>query len=243
MDKPLIEAFEQIVGRRHSNRVFDANIEVPDEIIENALEQATLSPNSSNMQLWEFHWIAAPALKAALAPLCLGQSAARTAKHLVVFVTRQGLWPARAKWNAELIKASLTGEPNKGQKMALDYYQRLMPLVYRNDFLGLSTLFRRTVCFFMGLRKPFMRLGGKAEQRIMVHKSCALAAQTFMLAIAAADFDTCPMEGFDAKRAKALLKLPADAEIGMIVAVGKGTAEGIYNPRNRVPLAQVIIKH
>jgi nitroreductase len=237
------DAFAAIVERRHSNRVFDANIEVPDEVIESALEQAVLSPNSSNMQLWEFHWIADLAMKEALAPLCLGQSAARTAQHLVVFVTRQGLWPSRAKWNAELVKASITGEPNKGQKMALDYYQRLMPLVYRNDIFGLNTLFRKTVCFFMGLRKPFMRLGGKAEQRIVVHKSCALAAQTFMLAIAAADFDTCPMEGFDAKRVKALLKLPADAEIGMIVAVGKGTAAGIYTGRNRVPLAQVIKKH
>jgi nitroreductase len=106
--------------------------------------------------------------------------------------------------------------------------------------LGLSTLFRIVVCFFMGLRKPFIRLGGVAEQRIGVHKSCALAAQTFMLSIASEDFDTCPMEGFDQKRVKQLLRLPSGAEVNMIVAVGKGTAEGIYGKRLRVPNEEVI---
>ena len=49
--------FDKIVQFRRSNRSFDPNIKVPDEIIQKALEHAILSPNSSNMQLWEFHWI------------------------------------------------------------------------------------------------------------------------------------------------------------------------------------------
>lgn len=47
--------FDKIVQFRRSNRSFDPNIKVSDEIIQNALEHAILSPNSSNMQLWEFH--------------------------------------------------------------------------------------------------------------------------------------------------------------------------------------------
>ena len=99
------------------------------------------------------------------------------------------------------------------------------------------------MCFFMGIRKPFMRFGGKADQRVMVHKSCALAAQTFMLSIAAEGFDTCPMEGFDAVRVKKALNLPSGAEINMIISVGKGTQDGVWGERFRLPYDEVVIKH
>ena len=95
----------------------------------------------------------------------------------------------------------------------------------------------------MGLRKPFIRAGGESKQRIIVHKSCALAAQTFMLSIAAEGFQTCPMEGFDEKRVKNILNLPRGAEINMIIAVGKGTEEGVWGPRFRVPNEEVIFVH
>ncbi len=87
-----------------------------------------------------------------------------------------------------------------------------------------------------------MRFGGKADQRVMVHKSCALAAQTFMLSITAEGYDTCPMEGFDQIRVKKALNLPSSAEINMIIAVGKGTSDGIYGERYRVPYEEVVFK-
>ena len=83
-------------------------------------------------------------------------------------------------------------------------------------------------------------MGGKADQRVTVHKSCALAAQTFMLSIAAEGYESCPMEGFDAKRVKKALNLPSGAEINMIIAVGKATPEGVWGPRNRVPYNEVV---
>lgn len=94
----------------------------------------------------------------------------------------------------------------------------------------------------MGLKGPFFRAGGAAQQSITVHKSCALAAQTFMLSIASAGFHTCPMEGFDEKRVKKILELPRGAEITMIIAVGKGTEKGIWGPRFRVPYEEVVRK-
>ena len=45
---------------------------------------------------------------------------------------------------------------------------------------------------------------------------------------------------FDSKGVKKLLNLPAGAEINMIVAVGKGTEEGVYNERLRVPFEEVV---
>ena len=237
----LSSSFEEIIQRRRSNRKFDANVEVPDDVIKRSLERSILSPNSSNMQLWEFQWIKDPALKDSFTALCLDQNAARTAKQLVVFVTRKDLWKQRAAWNYHKIKEAISGEPNTAQKRGLDYYGKLMPLAYRSDFFGISTLIRTALCFFMGLRKPFMRFGGDADQRVTVHKSCALAAQTFMLSIAAEGFESCPMEGFDAVRVKRALGLPSGAEINMIIAVGKGTEAGVWGPRFRVPYAEVVV--
>lgn len=235
--------FQEIIEFRRSNRAFDAAIEVPDEVIQRSLERAVLSPNSSNMQLWAFHWIQSTSELEKFVPLCLDQRAAKSAKHMVVFVTRKDLWRERAKWNYEKIKGTIEGEPTKLQKASLNYYGKLMPLIYSNDPFGFMTLVRRSISFFMGLRKPFYRTGGSANQRIVVHKSCALAAQTFMLSIAAEGFHTCPMEGFDEKRVKKALNLPRGAEINMIVAVGKGTDEGIWGPRFRVPNEEVIFVH
>jgi nitroreductase len=234
--------FEEIVHLRRSNRVFDANVEVPDEVIRKSLELALLSPNSSNMQLWEFYWIKSKTELEKYVPLCLNQRAAKTAKQLVVFVTRRDKWRERAKWNLKKIEEGIIGEPSRLQKSSLNYYGKLMPLIYSNDPFGFMTLVRKSISFFMGFRKPFYRAGGLAKQRIVVHKSCALAAQTFMLSIAAEGFDSCPLEGFDELRVKKALGLPRGAEICMIVAVGKGTEEGIYGPRFRVPKEEVIFE-
>jgi len=239
----LSTEFQKIVEFRRSNRSFDPAVDVPDEVIKKSLDRAILSPNSSNMQLWEFHWIRSETELERFVPLCLDQKAAKTAKHMVVFVTRADKWRERAKWNLNKIKSTIVGEPTKLQKAGIDYYGKLMPLVYAIDPFGLMTLVRRSISFVLGIRKPFYQAGGRAHQRIVVHKSCALAAQTFMLSVASEGFHTCPMEGFDERRVKRALDLPRRAEINMIIAVGKGTEEGVWGPRFRVPNDEVIIVH
>lgn len=234
--------FEEIVLFRRSNRKFDPDVEVPENVIHKSLQRAVLSPNSSNMQLWEFHWLRSDEMKKKFIPLCMNQQAAKTAKELVVFVTRRDKWKERAEWNLNRIKETIKGEPTPIQQKALKYYGTIMPLLYRQDVFGVLNFIKRVISFFVGLRRPFFRSGGKAQQRIMVHKSCALAAQTFMLSIAAEGFHTCPMEGFDELRVKRALGLPRGAEINMIIAVGKGTEAGIWGPRFRVPYEQVVLE-
>jgi nitroreductase len=238
------EAFQEIIEYRRSNRKFDPQIEVPEAVMQRSLERATLAPNSSNMQLWEFHWIHDRKMIEEFGPLCLGQSAAKTAKELVVFVTRRDLFRQRARWNrAQILNHTGKREPSVFEKNGMDYYGKVMPLLYGRDIFGIHTLIRTSVCFFGGLFKPFMRFSGRTDQRIMVHKSCALAAQTFMLSIAAEGFHTCPMEGFDKWRVRRKLGLPWGAEINMIIAVGKGTEAGIWGPRFRVDNSEVICKY
>lgn len=234
--------FEEIVQKRRSVRIYDQDAPFDETAVKRSLDRAILSPNSSNMQLWEFYWVKKKEVREALASACLGQSAAKTANNLIVFVTRQDRWKEHAKWNLEGLNKQFEGkELTKRDKRALDYYGKLMPLVYRHDPFGVMTLFRRMIVFYQGLTKPFLRIINHGDQRVMTHKSCALAAQTFMLSMTAEGYDTCPMEGFDRKLVSKILNLPAAAEITMIVACGKGKEEGIYSARTRVPNEEVIV--
>jgi nitroreductase len=235
--------FDSILAKRRSVRVYDENAAFDEAVIRRGLERATLSANSSNMQTWEFYWIKSEEKHAAITKACLGQSAAKTSQQMVVFVVRKDKWKARAAWNLERIKKSLEGkELTKRDKRGLQYYSKLIPLFYGNDFFGIHTLVRKAMIFYIGLRKPIMRVSTAADQRIIYHKSCALAAQTFMLSLASENYDTCPMEGFDEKMVRKILNLPSAAEITMVVACGIGTPEGIYEDRARVPLEEVIFE-
>ncbi len=85
------------INYRRSVRVYDDNKEIDSDIVKKCIQQATLAPNSSNMQLWEFHHITSPQVLKKLAVACLGQSAATTAKEMVVVVVRKDLWKQRVK--------------------------------------------------------------------------------------------------------------------------------------------------
>jgi len=52
-DTSLVEA----INYRRSVRVYDENQEIDTEIVKKCIQQATLAPSSSNMQLWEFHHV------------------------------------------------------------------------------------------------------------------------------------------------------------------------------------------
>lgn len=79
----------------------------------------------------------------------------------------------------------------------------------------------------------------ECDMRVVVHKTCALAAQTFMLGMANQGYDTCPMEGLDSKKVKSILDLPRGAEINMIVSCGIREQKGVWGDRMRIPFEQI----
>ena len=79
----------------------------------------------------------------------------------------------------------------------------------------------------------------RCDLGIIAHKSMALAAENFMVSMAAKGMDTCPMEGYDSKRVKQILGLPKSVEITMIIGCGYRDKGGIYGPRFRIPFEEV----
>ncbi|MBO0330352.1 nitroreductase family protein [[Muricauda] lutisoli] len=235
---------EAVLNHRRSVRVYDKTKKIDTLKVKHGLELATLAPNSSNMQLWEFYHITEPETLANLAKACLGQTAVSTAAEAVVFVTRQDLYKKRSKFVLEFEKGNIQrNSPIERQEKRIKdrelYYGKIMPLLYTR-FFGIVGLFRVLLTKVIGIFRPITRQVSENDMRVVVHKSCALAAQTFMIAMANEGYDTCPLEGFDSKLVKRLLKLPRGAEINMVISVGiRKEGSGIWGERCRVPFEEV----
>ena len=237
-------SLQEILEYRRSVRYFDEAKELDTEKVKYCIELATLAPNSSNMQLWEFYHITDPDILKKISHACMGQQAAKTAKQIVVFVTRQDLHRKRSKEILEFEKGNIArNSPPEKQgrrwKNRQVYYNRLIPFIYRR-FFRIFGLFRKMIAISISLFRPMITSLSESDMRVVVHKTCGLAAQTFMIAMAEIGYDTCPLEGFDSRRVKKILKLPRSTEINMIIPCGirKGT-RGIWGERYRVPFEEV----
>lgn len=235
---------EEVLNYRRSVRVYDPEKPIDAEKVRHCLALATLAPTSSNMQLWEFYHITDPDMMAKVSEVCLDQQATATASQIVVFVTRQDLHRKRAKAVLEFEKGNIKrySPPDRQEsrlKQRYTYYGKLMPFIYTR-FFGLLGFIRVAIATTVGFFRPMVRQISESDMRIVVHKTCGLAAQTFMIAMANEGYDTCPLEGFDGKPLKKLLNLPYGAEINMVISCGirKGT-EGIWGERFRVPFEEV----
>ena len=241
MEKTVSQAIEY----RRSVRIFK-EINLDTEKVKDCLINASLAPNSSNLQLWEFVHVVDKDLIKKLSPACMNQNAATTANQLIVFVTRKDLWKSRAKSNIKFLNKSFEDSPRensaKRKKSVMFYYQSLVPVMY-TSFFGVLGILRYSVFQIIGLFKPIFRQAKLSDLRIVAHKSIALAAQNFMISMAAIDYDTCPMEGTDTLRIKKILNLPSGSEINMVVGCGVRSEKGIYNKRFRVPFDEVYSRY
>ncbi len=238
-EKTVSEAIQY----RRSVRIYNEEKPIETSVVKKCLEQAALAPNSSNMQLWEFYHITSATTIAKIASLCFNQNAAKTAQQLVVFVTRKDLWKQRAKANLKFIDSNFGTDNSKSEqssreKKARNYYGKIIPFAYA-DFLGILGFLKYIMVSVIGLFKPIYRQVRKSDMRIVAHKTCGLAAENFMISMAAKGYDTCPMEGSDTLRVKNLLGLPAGAEINMIVSCGIRDEKGVYGERFRIPFSEV----
>lgn len=234
--------FDALIQERRAVRVFESSEDFDKTVVKRSLERAVLSPNSSNMQLWEFVHVTNPSLKEQMGQACLGQNAAKTASELVVVLVRRDLWKKRSEQviaqQVAVFKADTGGELTDKHKRLLKYWQVGIPFLHKSGF-GVFNVVKRIMAFFQGLRKPSPRQVTSQDMRLSAHRSAAIAAQTFMMSITAEGYDSCPMEGFDSQRVHQILNLPSKAEIAMVIAVGKRSPKGIYGPRMRVPFEEV----
>ena len=233
---------EEIINYRRSVRHYK-NLSIDPDKVKHCIELANLAPNSSNMQLWEFYHITDPETLKKLSVACLNQESATTAQQMVVFVTRQDLYRKRANKMMELETQNVRrNSPKEKQEKRIKtwemYYGKVIPFLY-SRFLGILGMVRKILMNIVGIFRTITYQVSENDMRVVVHKTCALAAQTFMLAMASESYDTCPMEGFDGRKVKRILELPMGAEINMIISCGIRDEHGVWGDRMRIPFDEV----
>ena len=235
--------FDKIVRIRRSVRRYKKT-EINDDDVKDSILHASLAPNSSYLQLWEFYHVTSEKLMNRISEACFNQPAARTANQFVVIVTRKDLWNKRRIFNINTIKNKSLNTSDKSLKnrnLALKYYKYLIPTIYK-EFFGLLGYFRYINAMIIGLFRPIYRQVTNSDMRVVAHKSSALAAQNFMLSMTSKGYDTCPMEGFDSLRVKRILSLPYSSEINMVISCGIRDDDGVYGKQIRVPFDDIYFK-
>ncbi len=220
--------FEAVVRARRSIRKFKSEA-VPDNVIQKALDLALIAPNSSNLQSWEFYWVKTPELRVKLNTAFLSQPAVQTAPALIVAVARTRTWDRNRNLMLEYFE-----KQSNVPKAAVDYYKKLVPMVYNNGFFGIWGLLKSFLVALVGVARPVPREPfSQSALQTWAAKSCALACENLMLALTAQGYDSCPMEGMDSRRVSKALKLPRDAIVVMGLAIGKRADGGLYGPQIR----------
>jgi nitroreductase len=229
-------AFSLLVNSRRSVRKFLPD-PIPKEIVRECLELALLAPNSSNLQTWSFHIVETEQARKQMDLACLSQPAAVTAPLLVVCTVDTNIWRRHAKEMLKLLSQSSDGAP----KSVLEYYGRLVPIVYSAGPLGVFHFFKRLAVSVVGVFRPTPRQPtSHGDIRVWAHKSAALACENLMLALRANGYDSCPMEGLDSNRVLKILRLGRGHEVVMAISGGKRAQGGIYGPRLRFPSERFI---
>jgi len=237
MKRTVTEAIEY----RRSVRIFKKE-GIDSDKVKKCIMNATLAPNSSNLQTWEFYHVTNKTVLNSITKACFNQNAAKTANQIVVFVVRKDLWRKRAKENIDFLNSvfdkKMGKNTEKNRKLALKYYKVAIPIMY-TSFFGILGLLRYIFFQIVGIFRPIFREVRLSDIRIVSHKSTALAAQNFMISMTEIGYDTCPMEGSDTSRIKKILNLPSSAEISMVIGCGIRDEKGIYSERYRIPFEEV----
>ena len=196
------EEFIKVVESRRSVRIYNESKIKESDMLE-CLRLSLLSANSSNLQAWEFYWVRDENKKNKLIDYCLGQPAAKTAQELIVCVARPDHWLK----NRDLMINDFKHKEKNIPKSVQTYYNKIVPLAYRQGFLGTLGFLKKIAIFFMSFNKSIPREPTSFnDMKIWAHKTTALGCQTLMLALRAFGYDSCPMEGIDSYRIKKLLK-------------------------------------
>jgi nitroreductase len=205
------EHFKTINSNRRAIRDFEDE-QISDQDIKEILQEVFLAPSSGNIQPYEIHWIKDPVLKEQVAKACNGQRAASSASTLFVIVSGTHIVKKSLRGYAVYTEQSTSlNERSKAfnRKIftTLNKFLKFAPFVFWTPLVG-----------FFSMLLPALSLlpVGALGVRQWVARNSIFAAQNLLLATVAKGYDACPMEGFNAQKIAAVLKLPYGSVIPVV---------------------------
>ena len=127
------KSVSEAIKFRRSVRIYNPKKSINSNLVKKCIEQALLSPSSSNLQLWEFYHIKSENFLKSVVRVCFNQPAAKTAQELVIPVVRLDLWPERINSNVNFIKSSNKGKDK--EKIFDRYLQQKKLLGKRGEII------------------------------------------------------------------------------------------------------------
>jgi nitroreductase len=237
MEAVMTDPLDAIFQRR-AIKSFDP-VEIPPALRAQLLDAARSAPSSFNMQPYRFYWIESEPQRSAAARLCLGQSPAATASALVVAVADIGSLQSTSRLQVDWMRQSGFSDEK------IRHYERTAKLgriIFMTGPFGLFGAFKWLVFRLINLWKA---VGSPPVSRHGVFKwaikGTSLACQNLMIAAESLGLNSCPMEGFDARRLSEFLGLsPRHHEIVMVIAIGKKSSAHVDQPQWRRPLEHTV---
>jgi nitroreductase len=230
--------FCELNQRRRAIRDFDG-APLADEDVRAVLREALLAPSSGNLQPYELHWVRDAEQKRRVARACDAQRAALSASTLVVVVTGSRIGERTAATELRYVESSSALDD------AAKTYHREQLRKFRTFLRIARLLLWAPLQIILALVHPVHSLlpFGPTGMRNWTARSGIFAAQALLLAAAARGLDSCPMEGFSAKRVAKILRLPRDLVIPVVIALGRRSATARIEPRWRRPYADAVVEH
>ena len=208
-----LDAFEELARTRRAVRKLKTD-PLEDGMLERLLDIAHWAPSGYNLQPTHFVAVTDDAIKPALCEACFNQPQVKQAAATVVFVGD----PEVVRHHLDrMIEQELALNENNEQYEP--FLRKFIGMAFDTGPAGLGWISKATVAPVMGLWKVMPSIPA-VHRRFWLTKQIMLAAQNFMLAAHAAGLATVPMEGFDERRVKRLLQIPAKMCVPVVIPVG-----------------------
>lgn len=222
------------IFRRRAVKLFEP-FEISETLRDTILDAARHAPSSFNVQPYRFYWVESPEARAAVARLCLGQKPAKSASALVVVVADIGSMSATTELQLQWMRACNFAA---AKIRDVERTAKIGRILFMPGPCGIFAAVKKLAFCMLNL----CRIAGMPplfRQEIFkwATRSTSLACQNLMIAAEALGVNTCPMEGFDARRMSRYLGLSRRChEIVMVIAVGKKSRSWTQPPQWRRPL-------
>ena len=225
------QRLDTLVRSRRAVRHFKPD-SLPDGLLEKLVATSKWAPSGYNLQPTHFVLVTDESIKPALCAACMNQKQIREAPATVVFTGDRRV--AQTHLNRMIAQEYEDGSMSKEYERMLRKY---VPLAFDTGPAGWGWLWKATTPALLSRFTP-VPLFPAVHRGYWLAKQVMLCAMTFMLAAAAAGLGTCPMEGYDDRRVRKVLKIPRHHQVVLVVPVGY-----IADPprsRTRLPLENVM---
>lgn len=226
-----LAAFEALARTRRAVRHFRPD-PLPPGVLERLLDCARWAPSGYNLQPTRMVVVTRPDVKQALFAACMEQRQVLEAPVVTVFLGDRRVYHNHFE--------RVLGMERDNGSISPEYEARLrqfVPLAFHQGPFGLGWTWKAALLPLLRLVRPLPHVAAVHKDHWLT-KQVSLAVMNFMLAAQAAGLATVPMEGFDGRRVRRVLRAPRWLTVMVVIPVGFAADESLS--KTRVPLADLV---